>query len=183
VKDPATAAVLADPRRRRILLALVGAELSLSALAEAAGMRLNLVHYHLQRLLAAGLVVSTRAQPRAGRPVRYYTAAWDGFFVPDALLAQRPAHRLAAELEAALDHARGEGGVLYELDEERRPRMTRLEDQDAPSRAFEIWRIARLDPRDAAALANEMMALVRRYEARSPDARDSWIVHAALARR
>jgi DNA-binding transcriptional ArsR family regulator len=176
--------LFADPLRRRILLLLAGCELNLSALAQETGARLNLLHYHLKRLVEAGLVVCTREQARAGRPVRHYRALHSAFFVPDALLAERPGRAVARALDSALENARarGGGGTLFDIDERGRPRMRRLDETEGAA-AFEIVRLLQLDPGDAAALAGELSALVRRYEGRAGSRRSEWIVRAALARR
>src|SRR4051812_40758344 len=97
IKDARTAAVFANRRRVGILLALAGQERSLSELAAFTGERMSLLLHHVRALQAAGLVQVAREQARAGRPIRFYRAIAEAFFVPAEFAAMFPAHRLAEE--------------------------------------------------------------------------------------
>ncbi|MFG2145343.1 ArsR/SmtB family transcription factor [Streptomyces sp. NPDC048696] len=87
---------VADPSRYRLLWALSGAELPVSALAELLGAHVAATSQHLARLRAAGLVTSRREGTRI-----YYRAAGPGVrsLLEEASLVARTAS--AAEAPAA----------------------------------------------------------------------------------
>jgi predicted ArsR family transcriptional regulator len=82
--DPGVAALLASPVRRRILDTLANdavreggsAGLSAAELAQHVGLHVTTVRFHLDQLVAGGLVeASFQRQGGAGRPRKLYTAA------------------------------------------------------------------------------------------------------------
>src|SRR5439155_6718113 len=75
VTDAKAAAVFAQPRRARLLLAFAARERSLVEVAAELGIALNLAHYHVRRMVALGLLQPTRARARRGRPQQLYRAA------------------------------------------------------------------------------------------------------------
>ena len=62
---------LASPQRLRILAALAGGRLYVSELARTVGLSRPLVHAHLTRLAAAGLVTSEMELAEEGHAIRY----------------------------------------------------------------------------------------------------------------
>lgn len=162
VRTEKAAAVFAD-QRRRLVFELARGERALKELADATGMSLPLLTYHVRRLVALGLVREQRKKPRAGRPVRLYRAVAAAFFVP-AALAPPPDEHLAAELGAALAETRQDdagGGVYYFLDQGR-PIMRRVAAKKGPP-ALDLWRMAALSEADARELASELEKLLARY--------------------
>lgn len=162
VRSEKAAAVFSD-QRRRLVFELARSERALKDLADATGMSLPLLTYHVRRLIALGLVREQRKTRRAGRPVRLYRAVAEAFFVP-AALAPPPDEHLSAELGTALAETRenhSDGGVYYFLDQGR-PVMRRAAARKGPP-ALDLWRMAALSEADARELASEMERLLARY--------------------
>jgi len=165
--DARTAAALADARRRHIVLQLVVAEQSLSGLAAITGMSLSLLHYHVVRLLALGLIGIARQEHRSGRPVKYYRAVARTFFVPAHVAGRSPGETLLAELLASLDQSRARDpheGIRYFIDDQMNPRMQRTGGEAGATRsAEEVWSIIHLDEQQLKAVGNEIRALLSQY--------------------
>jgi len=83
------------------------AEHSLSELQRMLAMPLPKLHYHVRRLLDAGLLTVSRTQPRAGRPVQFYRAVAERFLVPLDASPALPGDGLAAELRQLLSDELG----------------------------------------------------------------------------
>lgn len=66
---------LGNPHRMRIVAALLESRTYVSALAREIGMSRPLLHMHLQRLEAAGLVVGTLELAEDGKAMKYYEVA------------------------------------------------------------------------------------------------------------
>ena len=184
IVDPRAAAVLAAPRQRKILLSLIEQERSLSQLARLTGNPLNLLHHHLRKLTRLGLAKVARTEARAGSPIKYYRATARAFFVPAELLGEGPGAGLTSRMRDLLARslARDVQGVVYSHDGEG-PRMRQVRDANPGTLAVELWAELALSRADAAALADELRALLHRFEARSrrAPARRGYLVHAALA--
>ena len=65
-------AALASPHRMRIVAALAGGRIHVSRLAREVGLSRPLVHMHLQRLEAAGLVAGTLELSDDGKALKYF---------------------------------------------------------------------------------------------------------------
>jgi ArsR family transcriptional regulator len=63
---------LANPHRMRIVAALVDGRVHVSQLARVVGLSRPLVHMHLQRLEAAGLVTGTLELSDDGKALKYF---------------------------------------------------------------------------------------------------------------
>lgn len=179
------ARVFLDPGRRRILAQFLGRERALADAGRALGMPLNRLSYHVAAFLRLGLLVVTRAQRRAGRPIRFYRACADSFLVPAALMRERAGDALARELRASLARAAaidGPGDMLFMLDASGRPRMERT-GTAVESDASEYWRVLTLNPREARALARRLADLLREYESRPARGSAAYLVHVAVAPR
>lgn len=98
VSTPGQARLLLDPALLSPLGYLLRGEVSAAELARACGLSVQQAHHRLTRLRAAGLVVVTQEQARAGRPVKRYRAAAQAFRVPFALTD----HATLSELVAGL---------------------------------------------------------------------------------
>ena len=68
-------AALANPHRVRILAALNTGHLHVSGLARAVGLSRPLVHMHLQRLEAAGLVTGRLELSEEGKAMKFFDVA------------------------------------------------------------------------------------------------------------
>lgn len=65
-------AALANPHRLRLLAAVWGERLHVSRLAREVGLSRPLVHMHLQRLQAAGLVTGTLELSEEGKAMKFF---------------------------------------------------------------------------------------------------------------
>lgn len=70
-----TLAALASPHRLRVVEALTGGRNYVSQLARAIGISRPLLHMHLQRLEAAGLVIGSLELSEDGKAMKYYEIA------------------------------------------------------------------------------------------------------------
>ena len=68
-------AALANPHRLRVIAALVGGRNYVSQLARELGMSRPLLHLHLQRLEAAGLVIGKLELSADGKAMKYFEVA------------------------------------------------------------------------------------------------------------
>ena len=185
IQSAPAAAALEHPTSRRILLELVAQERSLQELARATGLTLSLLHHHVGRLLALGLIEITREERRAGRPVKRYRAVARAFFVPASLGTHGAAAALARELRAGLDRERArrdDAGAAYFVDDAGAPRMRRVRGRGGQG-AFEAWVTLSLTPADAENLGDEIRALFARYAHRGGGAARSILAYCAFAER
>jgi hypothetical protein len=170
----------------RLLLACTRSDKTLSQLKEEIGAPLSKLHYHAERLIAADLLVVSRSEARAGRPIRYFRAVAERFWVPQAYLRQLPSDAWVAELREALRRENNRGGdisLLYAADPQSKMTVRLMQDKDAaPPRTIEIWRRLKLDPEQRNALGKDLAALLERYAAIEPgDGARMYLVHAAFA--
>lgn len=185
ITDRRAAAALADPLRRRLVLMLAGQEHSLAALAASIGTDIKRLHYHVAALVRLRLVRVARTQRRAGRPIKFYRAAADAFFVSHEMGAPSPHAALDAELRESIARLRDPSleGVLYYVDAGA-PRMRMVETD--PRRAIthaEYWRIINLSRADAERLAKEVANCFQSFVARDPAKARPHLVHFAIAPR
>ena len=183
------ASVFTDPKRRRILVAFLGCERSLSDAAKALDMPLNRLAYHVGVFLRLGLIEIVREQKRAGRPILYYRSAADSFLVPAELMRRRPGDALATELREALEHAdrvSGRGDMLLFLDAGGRPRIGQT-GGEAKTDASDFWRVLALSRDEAEELGRNLADLVRAFEDRQSalgaGGGSPYLVHFAVAPR
>jgi hypothetical protein len=158
-----------------ILLALIDEDRSLAELGRELDLPLNLLHYHVHRLVKLGLVKIARTERRAGAPIRRYRAAATEIFVPAELMKAPPGAALNPQLRRSIEanHIRTFKGALYE----KGPRMRLVQRPGIP--ALELW--LRMHPSDAASFSSDLRELCARYEWRPGQQRRHWLFHAALA--
>ena len=182
IDDPEAAAVFSHGRGRKILLALVAEDRSLSELVRLTETPLNLLHHHIGKFLRLGLVVIARAERRAGAPIKFYRSTAQSFLVPAELMATTPGHGLNARLRETLD--RGLSGAIKGMSyscENGRPRMRVVKAPEANTVTAELWLELSLSRTDAAALRDDLRSLLQAYGSRSTGGDQRYIVHAALA--
>lgn len=81
-------AALSNPHRLRILAALEGGRVHVSALARAVSLSRPLVHMHLQRLEAAGLVTGQLELSEEGKAMKFFEVTpFDVRLTPEAVAA------------------------------------------------------------------------------------------------
>jgi DNA-binding transcriptional ArsR family regulator len=179
------AAALEHPRSRHIILALVARARSLQELADATGLSLSLLHYHVKRLQSFGLIRVVRKEKRAGRSVNRYRAVARRFLLPGDLATRAGGAALLRELHAGLDRERASGdnaGVIYFVDAAGVPKMVRLPIETKRT-AFEVWFTLFLTPHDVKALSSELRAIFGRYSQRSGTPAQAVIGYCAFAPR
>ncbi|HEX7000722.1 MAG TPA: hypothetical protein VF164_03415 [Trueperaceae bacterium] len=200
VTDPAAARALLDPSTVRHLAPFLGSELSVSEAAEITGEKPNTVLSRVRRFVALGLLEVSREVPRAGRPIKLYTAVADVFFVPfeaseaeslESALAERERY-----VEDLLRHnvvrgrleALGNWGTRVYRDERGRLQVqtavtpdtnVTMLDPGAPA-VLSAWRDAvMLDYEDAKELQRELYELLLRYL--RYDGSQRYVVHVGMA--
>jgi hypothetical protein len=188
VTGPVQLAAFENRLRCRVLVTCGTAERSLSDLQRLLATPLPKLHYHVRRLLDAGLLTVSRTQPRAGRPVQFYRAVAERFLVPQDALPALPGDGLAAELRQLLNDELARGGeisTLYEPGPAEGSMLMRLiRPEPEPSRGFELWRVLHLTRAQRTTLAKELAAVLERYGAGEPTTgAEPCLVHAAFAPR
>jgi hypothetical protein len=186
VTKPVEVAALDHPLRSRLLMACVRRERNLTELARELDQPLGKLHYHISRLMGSGLLAVGKIEHRPGRPIRYYRAVAKTFLISLADVQEPLADKRARELRQSLtqQYSRQNLSLLYDLNEGGRYRV-RLVDSDGrgkTSRTFEVWKVLRLTNQQRRSLAEELRALISRYDTLGvgPD-REPFIVHAAFA--
>ena len=105
VTNSEAARVLADPTERRFLNPFMRGERTLSEAAAEVGLKLNAMHYRVQKLLALGLIEVAREEPRKGRAVKVYWASAEAFFAPFEVTPYASLEALITEmLHASSEH-------------------------------------------------------------------------------
>lgn len=185
VTNRVQAAALENPLRARLLMACVAHERSLTDLQRPSGESLSKLHYHVTRLLDAGLLRVSREQARGGRPIRWFRAVAECFLVPQEFLASLPGEALAAELRNLLQMSRAEVSLRHSLDPRGQPMVMLVrDDPERQPKSVELWRILKLGPDQRKALAGELVELFARYaKAESKGSGDAILLHAAFAPR
>ncbi len=181
IDTPEAASIFANERSRLILLALIDRARSPAELADLTGARLNLLSYHLKRMVALGLATVEAEAARAGRPIRYYRATAKSFFVPAHLAGSLPGRDKAAQLQAALERsfAGSYTGILYLHDHG--PRMRIVPVEGGARSAVDLWHRCMLAPADIPAFARDLAELFDRYARLDRPNGRRYIVHAAVA--
>ena len=85
IEDTGAARVLADSKQQRYLLPFIREELSLSEAARRLEVRPNALLYHVNKLLALGLLEVSQVKKRKGRASKLYRASAERFFIPFSL--------------------------------------------------------------------------------------------------
>ena len=209
--NPQAAQVITDPQARRFLEPFVAQEQTVSAVAAELGVHMSSVLYRVRQFVRLGLLQETRAEPRKGRPVRYYRSVADGFYAPFAatpLVTQETLspHTFGAfqqRLNESVGQAwlaaageqqtlgvhlfRNESGtlgqnVVPDPDLEQPTRFFgQLLEPDAPA-VWDTWGNLELSKEDAKALQREIASLLGRYYPKVKETGgDTYIVRLAMA--
>lgn len=86
VLDPDQAAVIADPVRSVFLRPFLSRENTVTQAAGEVGCSPNAMLYRVRRMHAIDILRVVRTEPRAGRAVKVYRSAHDGYFVPNEVM-------------------------------------------------------------------------------------------------
>lgn len=186
IEDRRAAAAFSDPLRRHLVLLCVAQPRSVSALAGLTGADLKRLHYHVTALQKLGLLIVARAQKRGGRPIKFYKAAAEAFFIPADLVPHSPSRALEDELRGALARLAdlAHEGVLYHLDDDGKPRM-RMVRAPAPANGAggESWRILRLSRAEALELTRQIDAYLNAPRGGGEGPSGEYLIHFAIAPR
>lgn len=179
------AAAMEHLLRAWLLMACARRERTLSDLSRELALPLPKVHYHVTRLVDCGLLRTARAEPRRGRPVKYYRAIAEVFLVSLADVGEHVSEGLTRELRKSMAQEvnRRESYLRYHLDPSERLRVSLVDPQgrSVTERAMDHWKIMRLTPEQRSGLAAELTALIARYEDAAVDGGELFLVHAAFA--
>ena len=85
INDADAARVLTDSKQQRYLLPFIREELSLSEAARRLAVKPNALLYHVNKLLALGLLEVAQIKRRRGRASKLYRASAERFFIPFSL--------------------------------------------------------------------------------------------------
>jgi MarR family len=190
---------LGEPRNHPFLEALMDGECTMGQLAERIHQPLQRVFRRVNRMIGLGLVEVTGFETRTGRPIRYYRAVSERFFVPfsdksfeEFLLEAnlKFEHRFVAAIAAewikyAADNAGW--GTSFVLSRHGRlviqaPAQLHSGATAPPSPAvFSRFCQWNLNESDAEALMNELTGLVEKYAARNGSGQQTFLVRLGLS--
>ncbi len=182
IRDEKTAELLAQGTHTiNILAPFLGRENSTKAAADETGIKLNVLAYWVHKFFDAGILIRTRTLKRRGRPVHFYRAAADEFFVPVNLIANASDAELLArvqqqEYEAFTRNAALQGRKLSQqwclhycmVDGLQRWTMLPLEDippERLLERPLHDWLHLDLSEDTVKSLRQELWALMTKYQA------------------
>lgn len=174
--------ILADADAAPWLKPFMRKPLSVKPAAEELGVKIQAMHYRVQRMLRAGLLEVANVRHRHGRPIRCYRAVARRFLVPLDLVPHALIENLerGVSWERLLDRGARRAGkewrnpdeLIVHLDEfgalnyDWGPPLRELLDSNAPAvlrfRSAALW----LDWQDAKALQRELHDLWTRYRSR-----------------
>ncbi|ULH13954.1 hypothetical protein MF271_01080 (plasmid) [Deinococcus sp. KNUC1210] len=184
ISDPAVAAFLSDPRKVTFITPFLAAESTVTGAARAMGVQGSTMLYRVRQMLRLGLLVVSRTQLRAGRPIQHYRSSADVYFVPfevtpyatsqaQFLRRERHQHEVFAE---ALAVTRSRQPVGWGLHVRRDPGgsvlihsgpqgliKTPIRHQSASTEPLSVWSSVTLLPEAASELNSRLQALVEEY--------------------
>jgi hypothetical protein len=133
-----------------------------------------------------GLIKVTRMQLRAGRPIKFYRAVAESFFIPEQVSPSAPEARLHAELRKSIAMLRDPSleGTLYYVGEDGGARMQTVHRlARGLATHAEYWRVLNLSRADVARLAKDIETLLEAFAASRSAAGEPHLVHFAVAPR
>ena len=194
VEDADVARALTDPKAQRYLLPFIQEELSLSEAARRLGVKPNALLYHIDKLLALGLLEVARVEPSRGRVSKVYRASAERFFVPFSLTRADTVQSLSVEtsvrseklfqydlINAEMAFGDDWGVAIYPMEDGSLSiDLTTSREHPAEDTAFILgaahpavwscWLEVSLGLEEAKALQRELVTLWERYrQRRSPD--------------
>ena len=194
VEDPNAARVLADVEQRRYLLPFMCGELSLSEAARRLDVKPTAMLYHVNKLLALGLLEVARVRQRRGRSSKLYRASAERFFIPFSLTQADTVQSLSLGtslrfekafqhdlISAEMDIGDDWGIAIYVMDDGGLSvDLTTSREHPAEDTAFVLaadhpavwscWLELNLGFEEAKTLQHELVALWERYkQLRNPD--------------
>lgn len=183
ISDQKAAAAFASPRQRKIIQTLMADEMTLGHLTQSLQLPLNLLHYHVTKAMALGLIAVVREQRRAGRTIKHYRATARSFFLPAEMIVEMPGTGFTQQLRDLLDQnlARSLRGIDFTHDGSS-PRAHLVKEPTDQAAAVELWLDVGLSRNDAEELAGALQAVIDRFRARGNDKESRYLVHLAAVR-
>jgi hypothetical protein len=204
------ATFVTSPVSSRFFTPFLGRERTVASVAHDIGVSIGAVTYRMRQMIDLGLIVCTRIQTRAGRPIRHYRSAADAVFAPLELTSLDSVRHLFSsgrtDTQDALDTSIETAWLQIGRDHDwgthlYRPKPDAPVNRDfvpaslATSEAFweatlrpnapAVWdqyAEIRLTHRHAKRFQRELAELVRKYGSSPSDPRSRpYLVHLALA--
>lgn len=184
VETEEVARALTEGSRWHYLEPFMAQEASVSAAAKSLQTSPNSLLYHIDKFLKLGLLVITREEKRAGKPIKYYRTKADTLFVPFSLTSAETVEALLSPLESEWQEKflRNTASVMQGDEMDLGVRIWRLPSGEVinkPSLAppalfneslFERWPVLvlwsdslSLDPEEANSLQRELVEVFERY--------------------
>ena len=205
IEDTDAARVLADVEKRRYLLPFIREELSLSEAARRLDVKPTALLYHVNKLLALGLLEVAQVKSRRGRSSKLYRASAERFFIPFSLTQAATVQSLSLGtnlrfekafqhdlISAEMDIGDDWGIAIYVMDDGGLSvDLTTSREHPAEDTAFILaadhpaiwscWLEINLGLEEAKTLQHELIALWERYkQLRNPD-KPSYTLRLGLA--
>jgi len=184
ISDPAAAGFLSDPGTVMFITPFLARDATVTEAAEALGVQGSAMLYRVRQMIRLGLLVVSWAEPRAGRPIRHYRSAAEGYFVPlevtpyetsqaQFLRRERHQHQVFAEALAATRSRRQRGwGIQVRRDPGGSVLISatpqplvehQVNHQIMSAEPFSVWSNVTLRPESASELSGRLQALVDEY--------------------
>jgi hypothetical protein len=203
------ATFVTSPVSSRFFMPFLGRERTVASVAREIGVSVGAVTYRVRQMIELNLIVCTKVQTRAGRPIRHYRSGADAVFAPLALTPLDSVRRLFSRgrfptletLEASIEHAwlqigrhHDWGTHLYRPDPDAPvnrdfvPASLASADafwdatlhDDAPA-VWDQYAEIRLTHRQAKAFQRELAELVNKHAPATRQRSRRYLVHLALA--
>lgn len=205
IEDADAARALTDSKQQRYLLPFIREELSLSEAARRLEVRPNTLLYHVNKLLALGLLEVAQVKQRRGRASKLYRASAERFFIPFSLTQadtvesfsidnsvqfERRFQRdlIAAEIEVGDDwgvaiYVMADGSLSIDLTSSREhpTEDTAFILNDEHPAVWSSWLELNLSFKEAKTLQKELVDLWSRYKQRSNPDELSYTLRLGLA--
>ncbi|MEM4847871.1 MAG: helix-turn-helix domain-containing protein [Thermosphaera sp.] len=116
IERPEQARALSNPQSRKYFKPFVARERSVSEASKDVGCSVETMAYRVRTFMKADLLEVTRIQRRVGRPIKYYRAVADVFFIPFTVMPYTTVQE-ALEMQATTRMTSLLGSVARILDE------------------------------------------------------------------
>ena len=116
IEDTDAARVLADVEKRRYLLPFIREELSLSEAARRLDVKPTALLYHVNKLLALGLLEIAQIKRRKGRASKLYRASAERFFIPFSLTRADTVESLSTQTSVRSERAFQQDLIAAEIE-------------------------------------------------------------------
>jgi hypothetical protein len=176
---------LLEPKTQTQLRPFLFAETSVTQASEILGLPLSSAYLLVKRFELYGLIRAARLEPRDGRPIQFYRASAEKFFIPKALVpleqvmqiidGKREQEFVQQIVRATWDEFGPQGGVQISKWDDGRVSCLLAQSPDVFSAAlapessatYALWFNCGLDFADAKGLQRELDAVFKKYVSRA----------------